>query len=399
MAIRILVSAGAFLLAAAGSLVAQNDKAQANSHDDAWEAAWVAHCRSIYRTAGKTPGFVLQVGDSITHANPYSQWARRGAGRTTEDLAVVSWCRADVPFSSTQNDTDNKNGWYLAAADTSGWRGMTSSGGLRTDEFLSGNGNGGTAMPATTDLATARAYVADGTTYTANLNATTVAAAFSDAQFAVFMLGTNDAGAGRATADFIRDLTSIVDLFEGRNIVVVLSTLPPHQAAGTLVDAYNAEIRNFARSRGLPLIDYYAEILARRPGTSWQGTLISSDGVHPTAPGSADDPYTPGGDPAAHRTGDNALNDGYLLRCWLTVQKLKEVRSYVADGNDPPSPEPEPEPSPSPGPGPGTAGVDENDDNDAPCGCGSARASAPWAAAVIAALVAWALCLLRRPGR
>jgi hypothetical protein len=370
----------AILWAATGPLPAQNDKAQANSYDDAWESAWVSHCRSVYRTDGKTAGFVLQVGDSITHSNPYSQWPRYGAGRTAEDLAIVSWCRADVPFSSTQNDTSNKNGWYLTAADTSGWRGMTSAGGLRTDEFLTGSGNGATPMPATTDPATARAYVADGTTYIADLNATTVAAAFLDAQFAVLMLGTNDAGGGRAAADYLRDLTSIVDIFEGRNIVVILSTLPPRQGAETLIDAYNAQIRDLARTRGLPLIDYYAEILARRPGTSWQGTLISSDGIHPNATGSANDPYTPGGDPSVHRTGDNAMNDGYLLRSWLTIQKLKEVKSYVADGNDPPSPpEPEPEPSPSPGPGPGRTLGDDNDSNDAPCGCGSVRAGLPGA--------------------
>ena len=32
---------------------AQNDKAQANGRDDAWESAWVAHCRGFYTTTNK----------------------------------------------------------------------------------------------------------------------------------------------------------------------------------------------------------------------------------------------------------------------------------------------------------------------------------------------------------
>src|SRR5262249_32001409 len=82
------------------------------------------------------------------------------------------------------------------------------------------------------------------------------------------------------------------------------------------------------------------EILARRPGTSWQNTLISSDGIHPTASGAgyspSSDPYTPGGDPATQTTGDACLNDGYLLRSWLTIQKLGEVKQNVNGNPSPP---------------------------------------------------------------
>ena len=80
-------------------------------------------------------------------------------------------------------------------------------------------------------------------------------------------------------------------------------------------------------------------IVLRRPGTTWFGTLISSDGIHPTGSGAGfsttSDPYTPGGDPTTYRTGDAASNVGYLLRTWLTVQKLKEVKQYVIDGATP----------------------------------------------------------------
>ena len=68
-------------------------------------------------------------------------------------------------------------------------------------------------------------------------------------------------------------------------------------------------------------------------------TLISADGVHPTSTGGGfttiSDPYTPGGDPVTSTTGDAVSNVGYLLRSWLTVQKLKEAKQYVIDGINP----------------------------------------------------------------
>src|SRR4029079_17991384 len=102
------------------------------------------------------------------------------------------------------------------------------------------------------------------------------------------MLGTNDIGNGRSSAQFNTDLGNIVTALEGQHIGVILSTIPPR--VGSDVTAYNDAIRAMALARSLPLIDFYAEILFRRTGTSWQGTLISSDGIHPTAVNSAADP-------------------------------------------------------------------------------------------------------------
>ncbi len=334
-------------------LLAQgNDRDRANSYDDSWESAWAAYGQTLYTSTGKSAGMVLQVGDSITYSNPYSQWPRGGSGKTAEDTAVLTWCRGtDWNFSATA-DLTIKNGWYLAAFDAvPGSRGMTASGGIDAGEYLSGNGNGGPAMPATSNIATAQGYVTSGT-YTGNLHITSVASAFADAQFAVVMLGTNDCTAGRSTSAFLADLSSIVDALEARSIVVVLSTIPPHYANDALAQGYNAGIRNLAQARNLALIDFYAEVLARRPGTSWNGTLLGLNDVHPTASGgsfnASSNPYASGGDPATHTTGDACLNVGYLLRSWLTVQKLKEVHSYVVLGVPPPSP-------PPPGPGGGSS--------------------------------------------
>ena len=46
----------------------------------AWDYAGAM--RAVARRGGGRPGVVLHVGDSITHANPYGQWARAGEGPT-----------------------------------------------------------------------------------------------------------------------------------------------------------------------------------------------------------------------------------------------------------------------------------------------------------------------------
>ena len=58
------------------------DKDRANSYDNAWETAWVNHARSVLTTTNKTAGFVLEIGDSITHAFPFAAWPTQGQGKT-----------------------------------------------------------------------------------------------------------------------------------------------------------------------------------------------------------------------------------------------------------------------------------------------------------------------------
>ena len=330
-----LATAGMLLVAAAisASTAEGPTAARANSYDDDWQSQWVGHASALLRSADnpKTNGFVLEIGDSITHSYAFSWWAISGAGKTAADADTTSWARA-ASWGATNFDVTQKNGWYLAAADTTFQRGMTSSGGLTLQEFVTGCCNGGPTMPATSNPSDGRTIVAD-PTYTGNLQIDSVASAFNDAQFAVVMLGTNDPGHFQNIAD----LTTIIDRLEAQHVVPILSTIPPRGDGfpNSVVSEFNAAVANLARARNLPLIDYYQEILLRRPGTSWMGTLISSDGVHPTAQAggfSADsDPYLPGGDPSSHMTGDAAANVGYLLRSWLVVQKLKEIKQHVID--------------------------------------------------------------------
>jgi len=346
-------------VAALLSLAQTNDKAQANGYDDAWKSGWRTHCMSVLGGGTKTDGFVIHVGDSITYSSAYGAWMKSGAGKTSEDTAVTTnWINAfSVPAGV---DPTSHHGLYLANVDIpGGGKSMTAAGGIGTDEYLSGSNNGTLpAMPATTVTATGQAYVAS-TSYPSNLQIDSVAAAFAQAQVAVVMLGTNDCTAGRTASAFAADLQSIVAKLEFQHIAVVLSTIPPHSSNNALAQQYNTQIRSYAQSHGLPLIDFYAEILARQP-VNYATTLMTPGDVHPSGDRAGytvgSDPYADGGDPLTHKTGAAAAEVGYLLRSWLTAQKLKEVRSFVVDGNPavvanptpaPPSPTPPPTPTPT----------------------------------------------------
>ena len=67
--------------------------ARANSYDDGWQSDWVAHASSLLRSAAnqKTDGFVLALGDSITHSYAFAVWPVSGAGKTLSDADVTSW--------------------------------------------------------------------------------------------------------------------------------------------------------------------------------------------------------------------------------------------------------------------------------------------------------------------
>jgi hypothetical protein len=236
------------------------------------------------------PGVVLHVGDSITYANPYSAWARGGAGQTDADRAVLKWMHAGA-----DNDTD---GWWLARFDhPAGGRSYTACSGIRADEMLAG---GKQQMPALAKLLDEYRP-----------------------QIVVLMLGTNDASASRSAGDYGRDMQRAVDLMQGRGIIPILSTIPPHVGKLELSRQYNDALRKLARQEALPLIDFEQEILKRRPN-DWDGTLLGKGDVHPTA-------TRDGVGPNSAPTAENLAASGYLLRGWLSVQKIAEVKRQALD--------------------------------------------------------------------
>jgi hypothetical protein len=76
------------------------------------------------------------------------------------------------------------------------------------------------------------------------------------------------------------------------------------------------------------MIDYEREILIRRPN-DWNGTLLGKDDEHPTATTGSENGVTARSVP----TDENLRNSGYLLRGWLSVKKIGEVKRRVLDRN------------------------------------------------------------------
>ena len=236
------------------------------------------------------PGVVLHIGDSITYSNPYGQWARGGEGKTAEDKAILAWMH-----TGADDDTD---GWWLARVDRPGGRSDTACSGIRADEMLAG---GKEKLPPLTKMLD-----------------------MYKPQMVVMMLGTNDASANRPATKYKADMEKAVDLMLDRGIICILSTIPPHPGQRELAKSYNEALCQLAKPRGLPLIDFEKEILKRRPD-DWNGTLLGKGDVHPT---------TKVGEsmPTSAPTAENLRNSGYLLRGWLSVQKIAEVKRMVVDG-------------------------------------------------------------------
>jgi lysophospholipase L1-like esterase len=143
-------------------------------------------------------------------------------------------------------------------------------------------------------------------------------------QMVVLMLGSNDASANRTVEAYQADMEKAVDAMLERGVICILSTIPPHVGKPELAKKYNEALRQLAKKRELPLIDFEQEILKRRPD-DWNGTLLSKNDVHPTA---KQGDVTPTSEPTA----DNLRSSGYLLRGWLSVKKIAEVKRTVLDG-------------------------------------------------------------------
>ena len=114
-------------------------------------------------------------------------------------------------------------------------------------------------------------------------------------EVALVMFGTNDLRELRV--DEYRDrLRSVVRRCLDRGTVVILSTIPPRHGMVEKAASFAYAARKVARELAVPLVDYHAEILKRRPD-DWDGasdgfrmfegydvpTLLARDGVHPSA--------------------------------------------------------------------------------------------------------------------
>jgi lysophospholipase L1-like esterase len=257
------------------------------------QAAPVDYAEAMRKVSAKftgKDGVVIHLGDSITYANQYGGWARGGKGKTPQEEAALRWMHC--------NDNNDLDGWYLARVDRPGNRSDTAVSGIRSYEFLEG-GKGG--IPPMAEVV--KKY---------------------NPQIAVVMLGTNDANGGRSPAQYKVDMTKVVDLLIGNGTIPIVSTIPPIKGKDDLVKSFNAALMEVVKEKKIPVIDFYGEVIKRRP-TDWLGTLISDDGVHPTGDHG-------GASPGSEPTEDNLKNSGYLLRGVLSVRKIVEVKAKVLEG-------------------------------------------------------------------
>src|SRR5206468_3943024 len=88
---------------------------------------------------------------------------------------------------------------------------------------------------------------------------------------AVIMFGTNDLGQV-PLKEFTQKTAAVVDRCLKNGTVVLLTTLPPRSGQLEKSKEFAAAVRQIARDKKVPLIDYHAEILKRRPD-DWDGTL------------------------------------------------------------------------------------------------------------------------------
>jgi hypothetical protein len=308
--------------------------ARANSYDDAWQTGangWVANAKTVLAGgASQVPGLVLWIGDSLTRDRALGAWAQNGQGKTAEDQAITAWMHA----GASPQSIDSIDGFALATPYFCPSRSYTVGDSLGAWDFM------GNSMPADTNPTTARQKLQNCTTYPNALNLTTILAALPKAQFAipeVNLLASNPAD--------LTEFQRMLNLLIGNHIVPIIITYTYRTDAkfNLLVDQYNVALTQLAQSMKLPLIDLNAEMLARLPFSQWSGRFLG-DGVHYTSGGggftSTSSPYVNGGDPTTHTTGTSVTYNGYGLKGWLGVQKMKEIKAAVIDNvtSTPPQP-------------------------------------------------------------
>jgi lysophospholipase L1-like esterase len=149
----------------------------------------------------------------------------------------------------------------------------------------------------------------------------------------VLMFGSNDVEELGA-AEYETKTREVVRRSLANGTVVLLTTMPPRSGRLEAARAFADAVRRIAREEQTPLIDYFGEILKRRP-VDWNGalpqfrsspgngyqvpTLIARDGVHPSNPWKFVNDFSEG-----------ALEtSGFTLRNYLTLLAYAEVIEKV----------------------------------------------------------------------
>lgn len=148
---------------------------------------------------------------------------------------------------------------------------------------------------------------------------------------AVILFGTNDL-TSVPLDEYEAKLRSVVRRCLANGTVVILTTLPPRSGLLDRTRRFAEAIRRVAADAQVPLCDYFAGVLKRRPD-DWDGaaakwksyatyevpTLIAGDGVHPSNPAKYAGDYS----------AEALRSSGYGLRNVLTLLSYAEVIRHV----------------------------------------------------------------------
>ncbi|HET6429992.1 MAG TPA: GDSL-type esterase/lipase family protein, partial [Phycisphaerae bacterium] len=155
----------------------------------------------------------------------------------------------------------------------------------------------------------------------------------------VILFGSNDLG-GLCPPEYTENMAAAVRRMMADGTVPILTTVPPASGRDRYMADYYMACSILARHFRIPVIDYYGEIMRRRPD-DWDGRLpqhlekargpdgkvngyevlapISGDGVHPSNPARYSADFS-----------DEALNNnGFVLRDYMTLRKYGEVIRQV----------------------------------------------------------------------
>lgn len=146
-------------------------------------------------------------------------------------------------------------------------------------------------------------------------------------EVALIMFGTNDLNSV-PLAEYEAKTRQVVEKCLANGTVVILSTIPPRHEFAEKAGEYAQAVHQIALEMKLPLVDFHAEILKRRPD-DWDGamdkfsqykeydvpTLLARDGVHPSNPAKYQDDYS----------AEGLRCSGYVLRNYLALMKYAEV--------------------------------------------------------------------------
>lgn len=133
----------------------------------------------------------------------------------------------------------------------------------------------------------------------------------------IIMIGTNDISGNRVPSDYRADLEAVIAKCIKEHCVPILNTIPPRRGHDAAVKAVNRIICEMAAEQHVPLVDFHAACLRVRPGNSWDGTIISKDGVHPS--GGKTNLYSE----------TNLKTSGYALRNWVNFLALRQLHFRV----------------------------------------------------------------------